>query len=66
MLCSFMQAILTAPKDLQTAVLPGVRRNQMLDETCDTCCSVLCVLSSLPTAMHFTSSEKVTLTKGSL
>lgn len=53
MLCSFMQAILTDPKDLQAAVLPGVRLDQMLDETRDTCYSVLCVRSSLPTAMHF-------------
>ena len=53
MLCSLMQAILTAPKDLQAAVLPGVRLDQMLDETCDTCYSVLYVRSSLPTAMHF-------------
>ena len=52
-LCSLMQAILTASKDLQAAVLPGVRLDQMLDETCDTCYSVLCVWSSLPTAMHF-------------
>ncbi|MXQ83103.1 hypothetical protein E5288_WYG018645 [Bos mutus] len=42
-----------SPKGSSDAVVPGVWPDQMLNETCDACYSALCVLSSLPTAMHF-------------
>ena len=51
--CALLSSYSDSPKGSSDAVVPGVRPDQMPDETCDACYSALCVLSSLPTAMHF-------------